>query len=57
MNRDPDPDAEPTTGESGQTLVEYAAVLAVITIAILLTVQLIGDSSGALIHKVADFLK
>jgi len=57
MNRDPDMDAEPTTGESGQTLVEYAAVLAVITIAILLTVQLIGDSSGALIHKVADFLK
>ena len=57
MNRDPDMDAEPTSGESGQTLVEYAAVLAVITIAILLTVQLIGDSSGALIHKVADFLK
>ena len=56
MNRDPDMDADPASGESGQTLVEYAAVLAVITIAILLTVQLIGDSSGALIQKVVQIL-
>ena len=37
-------------------MVEYAAVLAVITIAILLTIQLIGDSSGALFMKVVRIL-
>ena len=56
MNRERDMDAEPTTGESGQTMVEYAAVLAVITIAILLTIQSIGDSAGAVFHKVVGIL-
>ena len=56
MYRDPETDADGPTGEHGQTMVEYAAVLAVITIAILLTIQLIGDSSGALFMKVVRIL-
>ncbi|MCW2972932.1 MAG: hypothetical protein JWN72_1205 [Thermoleophilia bacterium] len=56
MYRDHESDADEPAGEAGQTMVEYAAVLAVITIAILLTIQLIGDSSGALFMKVVRIL-
>ena len=56
MYRDHESDADGPAGERGQTMVEYAAVLAVITIAILLTIQLIGDSSGALFMKVVRIL-
>jgi Flp pilus assembly pilin Flp len=56
MNRDLRTDAEPLSGERGQTMVEYAVVLSVITVAILTTIVLIGDSAGGLIDKVAQFL-
>ncbi|MCW2949694.1 MAG: hypothetical protein JWN41_707 [Thermoleophilia bacterium] len=56
MGHETDAELSPTCHETGQTTVEYAAVLAVITIAILLTLQLIGDSAGGLINKVVNFL-
>lgn len=57
MNRASRTDAEPLAGERGQTMVEYAVVLSVITIAILTSIVLIGDSAGGLVEKVANILK
>lgn len=56
MNRDAITDAEARMEERGQTMVEYAVVLAVITITILVTIQLLGDTSGGLISRVANVL-
>lgn len=44
------------SGERGQTMVEYAMVLSVITLAIMLTFQLIGNSAGGLIGDIVDIL-
>lgn len=46
----------PRVGESGQTLAEYATVLSVITLAILLTIIAIGDAAGGIIQGVADII-
>ena len=48
--------AAPREEESGQTMAEYAMVLAVITLAILLTVVAIGDAAGGMFGQVADKL-
>ena len=49
-------DEAPRTQEQGQTMAEYAMVLSVITLAIMLTIVLIGDSAGGIIQQVADVL-
>jgi len=49
-------DAAPRSEERGQTMAEYAMVLAVITLAILLTIQALGDTAGGLMEEVAAFL-
>lgn len=46
--------AAPRDGESGQTMAEYTMVLAVITLAILLTIIAIGDAAGGSITEVAN---
>lgn len=56
MHRDINADAAPRTREQGQTMAEYAMVLAVITLGIMLTIQLLGNSAGGLIERVADLL-
>ena len=56
MHRDNSSDAERNQEEAGQTMAEYAVVLSVITLAILLTIQLLGDTSGGIIQQVADHL-
>lgn len=55
MHRDTTTDAA-RRSEEGQTMAEYAVVLSVITLAILLSVQLLGDTAGGLIERVADVL-
>lgn len=42
--------------ESGQTMVEYAMVLSLITIAIMLSLVLIGDSAGGLVNRLVEYL-
>jgi Flp pilus assembly pilin Flp len=42
--------------EAAQTMAEYAVVLSVITLAILLTFQLIGNSAGNVIDRVAGVI-
>jgi Flp pilus assembly pilin Flp len=42
--------------EAGQTMAEYALVLSVITLAILLAFQLIGNSAGNVIDRVAGVI-
>lgn len=57
MHRDIDTDAERRTEqERGQTMVEYAVVLTVITIAIMTTMVLLGDTAGGLVNQVAEAL-
>lgn len=56
MHRDRTTDSALPRREAGQTMAEYAVVLAVITVGILLTVQLLGDTAGELIERVAAFL-
>jgi Flp pilus assembly pilin Flp len=55
MHRDTSPDAA-RTRETGQTMAEYAVVLSVITLAILVTIQLLGDTSGGVVQGVADLI-
>ena len=55
MHRDTTTDAA-RRSEDGQTMAEYAIVLAVITLGIMLSVQLLGDTAGGLIQRVADAL-
>ncbi len=52
MHRDTTTDAA-RRSEDGQTMAEYAIVLAVITLAIMLSMQLLGDTAGGLIERVA----
>lgn len=56
MHRDATTAAAPRTEERGQTMAEYAMVLTIITIGILLTIQLVGDSAGQVIEVVAGYL-
>lgn len=57
MHRDTTADAARHHGkEAGQTMAEYAVVLTVITLGIMLSVQLLGDSAGNLIERVAAAL-
>jgi Flp pilus assembly pilin Flp len=56
MHRGNNRDMTPRHGEDAQTMTEYAVVLSVITLAIMLTIQLLGDSSGRLIQQVVDAL-
>ena len=56
MLRDTCEEAAARRDERGQTMAEYAMVLAVITLAIMLTFMAIGDSAGALIDRVTAFL-
>ena len=51
MHRESNSDAA-RRSEDGQTLAEYAVVLSVITLAILLAFQLIGDTSAGIIDRV-----
>ena len=55
MHRDTHRDAA-RRSEDGQTMAEYAIVLAVITLAIMLSIQALGDTAGGLMQEVADFL-
>ena len=55
MHRDTHRDAA-RRSEDGQTMAEYAIVISVITLAILLSIQALGDSAGGLIQQVADEL-
>jgi Flp pilus assembly pilin Flp len=55
MHRDTTTDAARRT-EDGQTMAEYAIVLAVITIGIMLSIQLLGNTAGGLIELVAERL-
>ncbi|MCW2923336.1 MAG: Flp/Fap pilin component [Thermoleophilia bacterium] len=48
--------AAPRTDEDGQTMVEYAVVLAVITIAIVVGFMTLGNSAGSLMDKVTTYL-
>ena len=48
--------AAPREGECGQTMTEYAVVLAVITVAIVLTIVAISDSASGMLNQVADVL-
>ncbi|MCZ4495436.1 MAG: hypothetical protein JWM25_19 [Thermoleophilia bacterium] len=48
--------AAPRDGERGQTMAEYAMVLAVITLAVLLTIIALGDAAGGTVNEVADAL-
>jgi Flp pilus assembly pilin Flp len=57
MHRDMSEAAEPRTEERGQTMVEYAVVLSVITIAIMVAIIGLGDTSAGLINKVVDVLR
>lgn len=57
MHRDTTTDAARHHGEEvGQTMAEYAVVLTVITLGIMLSVQLLGDTAGGLIERVAAVL-
>ncbi len=51
MHRDTNADAA-RRSEDGQTMAEYAIVLAVITLAVMLAMQLLGDTAGSLIERV-----
>jgi Flp pilus assembly pilin Flp len=42
--------------ERGQTMAEYAAVLAVITLAIVTSISLLSQTSQSLIERVAGYL-
>lgn len=55
MHRETSTDAA-RRSEDGQTMAEYAIVLAVITLAIMLSMQLLGDTAGNLMQEVADVL-
>ncbi len=44
----------PVRGDDGQTMPEYAVILAVITPAIAIAVVLLGDTAGAAIARVAS---
>ncbi len=55
MHRDTNLDAA-RRSEDGQTMAEYAVVLTVITLGIMLTIQLLGDTAGGLIERVANEL-
>ncbi len=57
MRRDTMNDAERRTQEDGQTMTEYAVVLTVITLAILLTFQLLGDTNAGLIQQIVGILQ
>jgi Flp pilus assembly pilin Flp len=54
MYRDPSARADRRSDERGQTMVEYAVVLSVITVAIMATIMAIGDGAGAIIDQIAD---
>ena len=55
MHRDATTDAA-RTREGGQTMAEYVVVLAVITLAIMLTIQLLGDTAGDKIAEAANLI-
>jgi Flp pilus assembly pilin Flp len=55
MHRDARTDAA-RTAEDGQTRAEYAVVLSVITLAVMLSIQLLGDTAGGVIQGAADLL-
>ena len=55
MHRRHTPDAA-RRSEDGQTMAEYAVVLTVITLAILLTIQMLGDAAGDMLETVAELL-
>lgn len=55
MHRQPER-AATRSREDGQTMVEYAVVLSVITVAIMVSIVAIGDGAGNLIQQVADVL-
>ena len=48
--------AAPRETEQGQTMAEYAMVISVITLAIMLSVVAIGDSAGGLINQLVAVL-
>ena len=54
MHRDPSAAADGRSAERGQTMVEYAVVLSVITVAIMVTLMAIGDGAGAIFEQIAD---
>jgi Flp pilus assembly pilin Flp len=56
MHRDRHQDAEHRNSEQGQTMTEYAVVLSIITILIMSTIVLLGDTAGNLMEKVASYL-
>ena len=43
--------------ESGQTMAEYAVVLSVITVAIMMLFVALGDTAGGVIEHVADIFR
>ncbi|MCW2921864.1 MAG: hypothetical protein JWL76_1738 [Thermoleophilia bacterium] len=55
MHRDTTTDAA-RRSEDGQTMAEYAIVLAVITLSIMLSMQLLGDTAGGLMQRVVSIL-
>lgn len=56
MHGDAMPKAAARREERGQTMAEYAVVLAVITLAVLLSFQALGDAAGAAIDVIAQRL-
>lgn len=56
MHRESEQFAELRSEERGQTMVEYAVVLSVITITILVTIMALGDTSASLVNQVVDVL-
>lgn len=56
MHRDSEQFAELRSEERGQTMVEYAVVLSVITITIMVTIVALGDTAGGLVNKVVGVL-
>lgn len=56
MHCDPSARADRRSEEQGQTMTEYAVVLSVITVAIMVTLVALGDTAGGLINQVADVL-
>ena len=55
MHREATTDAA-RRSEDGQTMAEYAVVLTVITLGIMLTIQLLGDTAGGMMNTVTELL-
>ena len=43
-------------GESGKTIAEYAVVVSVITVLIMVSIVALGDTAGGLVNDVEAFL-